>query len=431
MLYPSFSKLDFASLELRIEWSQTVFCLKEYVYISYSEAVHLRKSLIRTSNSKMNIINESNSTSNADSRENSGVPVTEIVLVIFALILSAFIISVNSITIFLIKTTQCLRTLSNIYVMSLAMTDLVVGLGLIPLSLFYVPSIRIQYYDQNIKLCVLVLGINLGMAVVSTIHMALIATDRYFYIIRPYFYQKVISRKIIYIILSSTWSFGIFFALLPQLIHNEAPKFSRCDITLAMPIEYLFYSTMSLYILCIIVDLTFYSQILYTAYTQRRIIQSTAIVDSCRTSRTTSVAVTQTSRFERPKQSEWNISSIVHPVTRYQNNIQDPSIENRIACYSTPKLSSRIKNVRFFMTVFGVYFFCVTPTVVCIGTDYYCTIPRFVYNMFNLLALLNSGMNFIIFFVLNAQFRMCVLRLFRCKKAANIPDPTDASYFDG
>ncbi|CAG5130297.1 unnamed protein product [Candidula unifasciata] len=390
--------------------------------------------------------------------------VDDIILVIVALVLSISIISVNFVTIVVIKRTHHLHTLSNIYIVSLAVVDLIVGLGLLPLSAFYVPSVRRDYYDRDANLCVFVLGTNLGMAVVSTLHMTLIATDRYLYIVWPYLYQKYVHRKLVFAILGSTWIFGIFYGLVPQFIYRDITRFNKCDITLIMPKEYLFYSNVSIYVLCVTVDVVLYSLILIAASRQRRVIRSSSqSVDSTNTDGSLSDTTTCITQY--------NISTICYnnrrthdsnqflplsnseisqqETTRYtesshqSNNPQHSNNAQHSKTYSVKRPSGtslpsgklrhrnkRLTSVRFFMTVFGVYFFCLTPTVACMGIDYHQPIPRVVYNLFNLLALLNSGMNFLIFFVLNSRFRTSVIELCRCGKFPRHRNSSDIPFFD-
>lgn len=377
--------------------------------------------------------NDNDSVRNDDARGNE-VSGFDITLVVVALALSIFIIAVNSLTIFVIRATRRLQTLSNIYVMSLAVSDLIVGLGLVPLSAFYVPYVRKNYYDQNVNFCVFVLGINLGVAVISSLHMSLIATDRYIYIIWPYTYQKYVDQRAIYITLSCTWTFGVLYALLPQLIHNDASTVAKCDITLAMPVGYLFYSTSFLYGFCVVVDLVMYMQILYAAHRQRRVILSASSAPpSGYTNESFSVSLTGTSLSDTAQPRDKNglrrisVEPFQHPT---QDCHPNPRSWNKNFPVSSRKDTSYLKSVKFFMTVFGVYFICLTPTVVCMGVDYYKRVPRILYNMFNLLALLNSGMNFIIFFILNAKFRMSVLSLFRCRRVVNNASATHESHGD-
>lgn len=369
-----------------------------------------------------------NATVTADVQVEGEIPVSQLLLIVFALVMSTSIVFVNTATILVVRRTPSLHTLSNMYVVSLAATDLVVGLGLIPLSMFYVPSIRNQYFDRNMPLCLLVLGVNLGMAIVSTIHMAFIAIDRYMYITRPYIYETMVSRKIIYSVIAGIWTFGLFYTLLPQAIHKPADEVSSCDITLVMPVGYLFYANVSIYTTSVAIDVAMYSQILLAAYRQRKIIQSKAIV--VQRIPPTNVFTTNPCQREHTASSHGDVQSVVTHVVSKKGEASETEPRSNSVSLAWRKPTHRLKSVKFFMTVFGVYFICLTPTVMCMGIDYYWRIPPFLYNMFNLLGLLNSGMNFIIFCALNVRFRIALLKLFRYPKAMNLVEPTDASVMD-
>ncbi|GFN88410.1 hypothetical protein PoB_001491600 [Plakobranchus ocellatus] len=84
----------------------------------------------------------------------------------------------------------------------------------------------------------------------------------------------------------------------------------------------------------------------------------------------------------------------------------------------TPNITKgTMKSIKFFLTVYGMFFLCGTPTVVAIGLDYYSEVPDMVYRFLNLFTLSNSGMNFIIYAAMNKQFRQAFLQtpiLARC-----------------
>ncbi|KAK0052869.1 5-hydroxytryptamine receptor 4 [Biomphalaria pfeifferi] len=409
-----------------------------------------------------------------------------IILAILTAIMSALITFVNLLTILVIRRTPYLRTLSNMYITSLALSDLVVGLSLIPLLLFFIPYTRVQLFDQNIQFCVLVFGINLGVAVVSNINMTLIAADRYIYITRPYVYKRAVNKPCVFILMACAWVFGVLYALLPQLIHNN--DVYSCDATLVMPVWYLFYTNLTMYSLLVITDLVLYSHILYVAHRQSRIItvvntsknititsppehltskpgqytgktfstsdQITLCKTDARLSNPNSDQITlcktdatlsnQTHSSKFKKDDIYSIHHIAnemcvehiketfltnprtiskksHVNSQTSSSSQSKNIEilqvrrHEQTLKGADKLSTKLgnnhmKSVKFFMTVFGAYFVCLTPTIVCMGLDYYTPVPRFLYNIFNLLALLNSGINFIIYLTLNARFKLAVLR---------------------
>ena len=76
-----------------------------------------------------------------------------------------------------------------------------------------------------------------------------------------------------------------------------------------------------------------------------------------------------------------------------------------------------MKSIKFFLTVFGCFFCCITPMVIVLAVDIYIKVAGALYRFLNVVALLNSGMNFIIYSAMNKQFRAAFLKtsaLARC-----------------
>ncbi|KAH9525078.1 hypothetical protein Btru_000279 [Bulinus truncatus] len=400
---------------------------------------------------------------------------SSIALAIIALLMSAFIIFVNVLTIVVIRRTPSLRTLSNTYVISLALSDMVVGVCLLPLSLFYVPVTRTLLFDHNIRFCVLVFGINLGVAVVSNINMTLIAADRYIYIVYPYTYQRVVNQKCVLVLLACAWGFGVIYALVPQINQRQDPGVQSCDATLVLPAWYLSYTNLTIYSVLVIVDLILYTNILCVACRQQRVIDSMLPTTATNAGQhvahvilghtapepynghqttTKSLSETQLAAHSSAPISiidnanlltaivlnihnhkddvEQEQSSVIairnteilnqHMFTVNKKSTSKKGKQQKVFVTTvnkgrltprqqpTKQVAGRMKSVKFFMTVFGAYFTCMTPAVVCMSLDYYVRVPTFAYNMFNLLALLNSGVNFIIYLILNPKFKVSVQR---------------------
>ncbi|CAL1547237.1 unnamed protein product, partial [Lymnaea stagnalis] len=287
--------------------------------------------------------------------ELSLVTLVDVSLFIFACLLAAFICAGNALAICAIWKTPSLRTLPNMYVASLAFADFVVGLGCVLLALFLLPPTRVALFFRYINLCVLMQGLNLGMTAVSVCHMALISVDRFLYITRPYLYDRVLKPRRAVVVLAAIWLFGVVYSFLPQFIYKPYGPQPLCDVTLVLPIGYLFYSSSSIYFSLVVVIMAMYSVILHTAFRQQKA-----------------------------------ITAITHNIAGINGELF---------------VRTSLRSVKFFIIVFGVFFICLTPVVCCMAVDYYVNVPGDIYRLLNLLALTNSGMNFVIFAVLKKQFR--------------------------
>ncbi|GFO49565.1 beta-1 adrenergic receptor [Plakobranchus ocellatus] len=196
----------------------------------------------------------------------------DVCMFLFALCLAAFITSANATTIVAIWRTPALRTLANIYVCSLACADFVVGAMCVLLALFQLPPLKDKWFDRSDGLCSFFYGMNVGMTATSTSNMTLIALDRYLYIVRPFFYERVINTLVISIFISVSWTLGLIIALMPQFVARPSSEKPLCEISSRLPIWYLFYLCTSLYVLTCFVNIILYSCILRASARQRKAI---------------------------------------------------------------------------------------------------------------------------------------------------------------
>ncbi|GFR73402.1 G-protein coupled receptor [Elysia marginata] len=203
-----------------------------------------------------------------------------------------------------------------------------------------------------------------------------VSSSRYLYIIRPYFYQRVINIRLISVFVGITWVIGLLLAFLPQLVAKPYGDVPVCDVTERQPVWYTFYICLVLYSTLCVINFILYSIILHAAGKQRKAVRANV------------------------------------PVPHQHGKGQDTS---------TNINKGTMKSIKFFLTVFGVFLACGTPTVVVIGLDYYADVPDQVYRFMNLITMSNSGMNFIIYAAMNKQFRQAFLRNSVLGKCQNVP----------
>lgn len=207
----------------------------------------------------------------------NSVTLIDVLLFMFACLLAAFICIGNITAVLAIWHTPSLRSLPNLYVASLACADFIVGLGCILLALFLLPPTRSRLFFRYIHLCVLMQGLNLGMCAVSVLHMTLISVDRFLYIARPYFYERVVKLRPAVVAICAIWTFGVVYSLLPQFIHRPYGDQPVCDVTMVLPIGYLFYSSCTIYFSLVLLIVMMYSFILRTAVVQQRAITAVTV----------------------------------------------------------------------------------------------------------------------------------------------------------
>ncbi|GFN88408.1 beta-1 adrenergic receptor [Plakobranchus ocellatus] len=213
-------------------------------------------------------------TASVSSEDLSVITFADAILCFVGFCLAAFLTSANATTVVAIWRTPALWTLANAYVCSLACTDFVVGLICVLMALFALPPVRLDLFYRYINVCALFQGVVIGMSLLSAIHMSLIAIDRYLYIIKPYFYQRVINIRVISFFIAIAWVIGLIIAFLPQFITKPYGPVPVCDITERQPVWYTFYTVAVLYSSLCIVNVIMYSIILHAAGKQRKAVRA-------------------------------------------------------------------------------------------------------------------------------------------------------------
>ena len=163
----------------------------------------------------------------------------KLILSIIGLILSVLVIVLNTIVTLTILGSIKLRSLmTNIFLLNLSIADFLSGCSfLYPclMNIFveyavvnydsslltYLNSIRNSYYICLIAYAFIMSGMFMSISILLSISI-----DKYIYIINPYSYKKILTRRRCLIWISSLWLISIVIGLLPLLGWN---KMKRCS----------------------------------------------------------------------------------------------------------------------------------------------------------------------------------------------------------
>jgi len=119
----------------------------------------------------------------------------------------------NGMLVWLFCNTRQLRTQQNYFVMSLSISDLLVGLTIPPCEYCALVRQTSQMVDENCAMfCGSVFTYNM---LASTMNLVLIAADRFFSIMRPFQYQKLLSKTRARILIFVAWFFTFLFVVAP------------------------------------------------------------------------------------------------------------------------------------------------------------------------------------------------------------------------
>lgn len=147
-----------------------------------------------------------------------------IVLSTFFSLLGIVCLAANGLVCYLLGTKKAAKSTFKYYVLSLALTDILVGIALIPT---YLALKWITYTEQwNIRLQLIIkvslISMEIFNAVCSTLHLCLIAFDRLLAITVPIFYRSRVQKKRLALrLLLLPWLLSLLLALLPFILKKR------------------------------------------------------------------------------------------------------------------------------------------------------------------------------------------------------------------
>ncbi|XP_041346719.1 adenosine receptor A2b-like [Gigantopelta aegis] len=190
--------------------------------------------------------------------------------VIISAILILIIISGNILTIVAVARTHSLRTIPNMYVVSLAVADCMTGFGLADNIIFFVidtPKSKIHFL-----LCIWLSFVTLVPMGVSVTTMALIAFDRYLYIVYPLRYFQMMTGFRARIIITLSWVLMFVINIAP-LVQNSYETLYGCVFSNAFPISVTAHYGVAYFIVTSVITVILSSLIIRVAWRQNRAVR--------------------------------------------------------------------------------------------------------------------------------------------------------------
>uniref|UniRef100_A0A3B3T0U6 Trace amine-associated receptor 1-like n=1 Tax=Paramormyrops kingsleyae TaxID=1676925 RepID=A0A3B3T0U6_9TELE len=281
----------------------------------------------------------------------------------------------NLLVVFAIAHFKQLHTPTNYLVLSLAVTDLLLGAVVMPPSM--VRSVETCWYLGNF-LCKIHSSTDIMLCTASILHLSFISIDRYYAICQPLLYQTKITTPVSVLMILISWTlsalvgFGMVFLELniwgiEEFYHEKVYCFGGCTLFQSLTSSSVS-STVSFYIPGFIM-LGIYQKIFLVAQHQARSIQS---------------SVSQAARPEKGK--------------------------------ATPSKVER-KATKTLAIVMGVFLSCWTPFFICNIIDPivdYST-PPVLFDMLVWIGYLNSTFNPIVYAFFYTWFRKAFKMIILCK----------------
>lgn len=146
----------------------------------------------------------------------SDIPITFKVLIIVSIAIIA--IAGNLLTTVAFARNPRLRTLSNMFVLSLAICDLLFSCTVMPLSAFEIAGDHTRIIGQFV--CGLTAHLSCSLSFVAVEMLTLMAVNRYFKIVKPVGYPTFFTKRSVIVFIFLTWTCGIIFGVLSLLMSD-------------------------------------------------------------------------------------------------------------------------------------------------------------------------------------------------------------------
>ena len=290
----------------------------------------------------------------ADTDDHGSVSTSQAMLIVANLIVMVFICVGNLFTILAVWRTPSLRTVPNMYVVSLAVADFLTGAIIPYYALTLYPPFQ-EALDKRKYLC-LFRYVWFHVFVAKSIgSMVAISFDRFLFIKYPLHYGTITSPAKAGTVIAVTWSLSLFLGFVP-LFHNNWEDGKGCYSFKILTPQFRVYVLCPAFFFCCFLTAGFYGY-------------------------------------------------IVKKAIRYQRRKRERTLsQGATTVHAARSSSSDWKSVKVFMLVFGVFFVCWVPNFTLLVVGYVWTISPVVINFTVILGFLNSGMNFIIYACQNRHF---------------------------
>lgn len=158
-----------------------------------------------------------------------------IVVVIFIILV---IITGNFLTILAVAKERRLQQLQNWFIVSLAVSDLLVGLLIMPLSLTYE---LLDLWVLPEILCELWLALDVLFVTASILNLCVISLDRYWSVVDPISYMHKRTKKRVGVMIAAAWIVALLISFPPLVGWKEPLKDQLCAVSERL--DYVLYSS--------------------------------------------------------------------------------------------------------------------------------------------------------------------------------------------
>uniref|UniRef100_A0A667Z7R8 5-hydroxytryptamine receptor 1E n=1 Tax=Myripristis murdjan TaxID=586833 RepID=A0A667Z7R8_9TELE len=325
---------------------------------------------------------------------------------------------INIAVIAAICTTKKLHLPANYLICSLAVTDFLVAILVMPISILY---ITMETWTLGQVVCEAWLSIDMTCCTCSILHLCVIALDRYWAITKAIEYARKRSARRAAVMVGIVWVISIFISM-PPLFWRQRPGsgVKKCIIE-HDHLGYTIYSTFGAFYIPMIVILILYYRIYHAAKTlyqkrgssrhlSSRSMGSQNSMDHCRVSHTYCVSDLSNSD---PTLAIEKLNVTIR-VPSFETDMDGPDEKNQI-CTSRERKAARILGL-----ILGAFIICWLPFFIkelLVGLRVLQPSP-FVSDLLTWLGYINSLINPLLYTSFNDDFKLAFKKLLRRKEHA-------------
>ena len=358
--------------------------------------------------------------------------------VVLASVLLAFLIvgtifgnSLVCVALYLIRD---LRTVTNYFVVSLAVADLLVGFVSMPL---WFTTVALQWPSSTSEIYILWICLDIGTATASIMNLAVISLDRYYAITSPFHYPLNITSNRAWVCIVLVWMYALVVSVI-----RATPLFGKW---------YSYFVATASFFIPLPVMIFCYARIFSVARVQAakirkldrlnaRVLEQSGL-EAEKNGHTTD----ESSSFinNNPRQSSYAATSVSQEIEHSQSVPRKSRVRSH-APYSRPRraLSSDIRAAKTLAIVMGTFILCWAPYIITLLVDVSCSdcIPQsrllVLAQAVKWLHYSNSTLNPVIYTLLNRTFRnafkrvLCRSRMNRRAQTQIISHSTERSRYD-
>ncbi|XP_040016512.2 5-hydroxytryptamine receptor 1E [Gasterosteus aculeatus] len=343
-----------------------------------------------------------------------GMAAAAVVVLSLLTLLTALI---NAAVIAAICTTKKLHLPANYLICSLAVTDLLVALLVMPVSILYITT---EMWTLGQVVCELWLSVDMTCCTCSILHLCVIALDRYWAITKAIEYARKRSARRAAVMVGVVWVISVFISM-PPLFWRQRPSrgsFKQCIIE-HDHLGYTIYSTVGAFYIPMMIILILYHRIYNAAktlYQKRgssrhlsgRSLGSQNSVDHCRVSHTFCVSDLSNSDPTLPT-DKLNTAA---RVPSFETDADGQDEKNQI-CTLRERKAARILGL-----ILGAFIICWLPFFlkeVLVGLRVVQPSPL-VSDMLTWLGYINSLINPLLYTSFNDDFKLAFKKLLKRKE---------------